>query len=226
MHRIISFSIAALLVSFGGAALAQEADDDLISLMFRGIDQRSYVHADKLWPLRQISVCWEELAESSSSDRELVRKAIAESWEAHSCLKFTGWKECTSSNKGIRIRVADSGPHTLGLGTSLDGKASGMLLNFTFSNWRPSCATSELARINCTYSIAVHEFGHALGFAHEHNRPDTPGECTKAPQGSNGTEILTPWDKHSVMNYCNPVYNNDGQLSFWDKYSIKHYYCT
>ena len=28
--------------------------------------------------------------------------------------------------------------------------------------------------------------------------------------------MLTPYDAHSVMNYCNEKYNNDGRLSRWD----------
>jgi hypothetical protein len=71
----------------------------------------------------------------------------------------------------------------------------------------------------------VHEFGHALGFAHEQNRPDTPGECKQPPQGTSGdTSLLTPWDAHSVMNYCNSKYNNEGQLSAWDKFALSRMY--
>ena len=66
-------------------------------------------------------------------------------------------------------------------------------------------------------SIAVHEFGHALGFAHEQNRPDTPGECSaKHGQGQKKEKALTPYDPKSVMNYCNPDWNNNGELSQLD----------
>jgi hypothetical protein len=147
----------------------------------------------------------------------LVRRAVSESWEAASALRFTGWQKCAEKNQGIRILIEDSGPHTKGLGRYLDGKPNGMVLNFTYNNWSPQCRTMHDF---CVRAIAVHEFGHAIGLAHEQNRPDAPGECQAIRQGSNGTVLLTPYDPHSVMNYCNPEYNNNGQLSEYDKIAV------
>lgn len=88
-----------------------------------------------------------------------------------------------------------------------------MVLNFSWS----SCPR-EYGRVgggpsySCTGIVAVHEFGHALGFAHEQNRPDTPRWCRRH-QGASGDMMIGTWDAGSVMNYCNPRWNGDGNLS-------------
>ena len=66
--------------------------------------------------------------------RRVVEQAVAETWQAHSQLQFRGWEACAPNNRGIRIRIAEDGPHTKGLGRFLDGKKDGMVLNFTFAS--------------------------------------------------------------------------------------------
>src|SRR6267378_1385074 len=185
------------------------------------IEQHAYFDPTAKWPRTSIYVCWENPDALFQSNMTLVKTAVSESWEAASALRFTGWQKCAEKNQGIRILIDDSGPHTKGLGRYLDGKPNGMVLNFTYNNWSQSCKTMHDF---CVRAIAVHEFGHAIGLAHEQNRPDAPGECQALRQGSNGTVLLTPYDPHSVMNYCNPEYNNNGQLSPYDKAAVSSVY--
>lgn len=177
------------------------------------IDDHAYISLSARWPHASIYVCWENPESASDFERNQVQSAISNTWGYYSKLNFKGWKKCHENSLGIRIRISDEGSHVKALGKALDGKKDGMVLNFTYNNWNQSCQSRKQS---CNISIAVHEFGHALGFAHEHNRYDTPGECLEKPQGSNGDTILTPWDKFSVMNYCNPQYNNNGKLSEFD----------
>src|SRR4029079_11848638 len=131
--------------------------------------------------------------------------------QLHTPIKFKGWQTCAQQNSGIRIIWRDEGARVNEFGRYIDGVPQGMILNDTFKAWNQDC---QGMREFCVRSIAVHEFGHALGFAHEQNRPDAPGECSlQHGQGQQEEDMLTPYDPDSVMNYCNSKYNNNGLLS-------------
>lgn len=223
MKRLLFVAFIFVWATHLPAARAQQLereDADISAAAFAAHKARilAYPKMKARWPQPTVAVCWENLSNSTAADREIVRNAAANTWEAYSQVRFIGWEACSTNSRGIRIQVADTGPHVKALGRHLDGMRNGMVLNFTFQRW--PCQP----RASCIHAIAVHEFGHALAFAHEQNRPDTPESCRDAPQGSDGDFLLLPWDLNSVMNYCNPRWNNGGVLSEIDRFAIDYIY--
>ena len=210
------------------ASVQQKSGRELEKSSNPHIKEYAYILADAIWRgSTNIYVCWENRDVRFAREMLLVQSAVADTWQKESRLEFTGWQQCAPKNAGIRILIddscADCGPHTKGLGRKLNGVRNGMVLNFTFENWSPSCRSM---RDSCIVAIAVHEFGHAIGFSHEQNRPDTPGECQKRQAYGDipGDILLTPYDPHSVMNYCNPEWNNNGRLSTLDIAAVQELY--
>jgi MYXO-CTERM domain-containing protein len=188
-----------------------------------------------LWTQREIPVCWLNPEAANADGRAWSQQAIAGSWEAVVPMRFTGWGPCdarSSTVPGIQILIDDgafvqSGGAPPGNPWSYLGKTTpsagkpNMLLNLSFDRWCPTCKKDREFSIR---AIAIHEFGHALGFDHEQNRSDNPGQCPRDAVGG-GDLLLGAYDPTSVMNYCaTSGWNNNGKLSPGDVAGVQAVY--
>ena len=165
----------------------------------------------------QLDVCWENPSPGDDDAREWARRALKRSWERYARVIFVGWDECDGSDtppphtlgprrpgvgdENIKVLIASSGGgQNPAHGSWGDHQEEGVRLNL-------SCGKS------CVEHLAIHEFGHALGFYHGEERTDWPS-TPQCPEQWSGYGTSWPWwpipterrwgqpDVDSTMAYC------------------------
>lgn len=190
--------------------------------------------------------------------REWAKQAVIRAWQDPSRLTFTGWADCTPGEDAIHIAVFNWSGFTRGRGEFLRKKPNGMWLDAWAGAdkqrapaplsippipgaYRNCDGSSPLydgfnpgwkgTQKSCVEDTAIHEFGHALGFIHEHNRPENTGANLHKLCPFFGTESVIPtsdtvgpYDPFSIMNYCNRFVHNEGWPSVFDIKGLHTYY--
>ncbi|QDF06483.1 FG-GAP-like repeat-containing protein [Myxococcus xanthus] len=222
MRRTLTFHALPLILTFVGGLLVTGcggSDDALTSF-----DQEATIDADSaglyaastyIWDSRTISVCWENPSAAGDVEREWVRSAVEGTWGLVTPLDFTGWGACLGNPGIIRILIEDTsdGSFTYGLGWLNEALYGAMVLNLSFQHWMQDCQDT---RERCIRAMAVHEFGHALGFANEEARISS-SSCRGRGADDADTVFGEDVDFDSVMYECGDSrWRRGGRLSQYD----------
>jgi len=192
-------------------------------------------------PVRGGGVAREEPPTRPAPPAAIIQGAIARTWVAVSNVNVT-WREgcpTTGTERFVKVQIGRNGMVPDGRGGmyydhSTDGQTRGLgmaalcapttapadlfgTLGMTF--WVEDNGGSVAPRMEY---VAVHEFGHVLGFAHEQERAEQEARAC-GPAVAGGINV-GPYDPESVMNYCNHYGNYRGVLSEGDVAGARQLY--
>lgn len=174
IRQTIQEKFAGFIINFKGFEVCDNA----------GADIRIFIYDD---------------AGAKSSDRYKAIIAILES-EAPSVRRLEGSQQPSPGLGHPRVRA---------LGRGIKGLEAGLILNRTFENAQPGFnelyqAFSPAGRENIALSVAMHEFGHALGLRHEdaHSQRTCDDYAEDKGTGPDAAADITAYNPFSFMSRC------------------------
>ena len=172
-----------------------------------------------------IPVCWanprgEGVTTELKSD---LMNAVNKEYSRTALVRFSGWNDCNEASDEFSIRVYLDNQRTDG--ASKLGKSNQRLANYDAATMFLGIQFASSAYFKTGLIAAVlHEFGHAVGLAHEALRTDSTcplsGDQPLILEGLDYTYVGA-FDEHSIMSYCNRF---NQELSQGDIESINYLY--
>lgn len=209
-----------LAVLLGGCAMGTPADYDGSEAAQES--DPIYANSDLYWPNAgtgrvDINVCWDNPFNAPGITkgqkalwRDARRRAVEEAWGRNARINFYGWdgpdpvntpRACAAGEKAIHVRICNA---------SGDAACPAMPDSQSLAGYPGTYGVTAGVRLNPAEgtSIAVREFGRALGFYYEEQRPGATGAmagpCAQLSKSNSDPVSYGSYDSTSILSFCQP----------------------